>query len=107
MGNTRAWPAELGDHPNFANVFEHWKDGKTAFMSSRHLSGGGLRDPIANSKDASKELLVESILRIATEIAQGLSYIHGRHILYRDLQPRNVLFDERDTVHLAYWLAAP
>ena len=39
-------------------------------------------------------------MRIATEIAQGLSYIHGRRILYRDLQPRNVLFDERDTVHL-------
>jgi serine/threonine protein kinase len=91
---------QLGDHPNIASVLEHWEDGKTAFMSSRYLSGGSLRDRIANSKDAGKELPVESILRIATEIAQGLSYIHGRRILYRDLQPRNVLFDERDTVHL-------
>ena len=90
----------LGDHPNIASVLEHWEDGKTAFMSSRYLSGGSLRDRIANSEDASKGLPVESILRIATEIAQGLSYIHGRRILYRDLQPRNVLFDERDTVHL-------
>ena len=91
---------QLGDHPNIASVLEHWEDGKTAFMSSRYLSGGSLRDRIANSKDAGKELPVESILRIATEIAQGLSYIHGRRILYRDLQPCNVLFDERDTVHL-------
>jgi serine/threonine protein kinase len=90
----------LGDHPNIASVLEHWEDGKTAFMSSRYLSGGSLRDRIANLEDASKGLPVESILRIATEIAQGLSYIHGRRILYRDLQPRNVLFDERDTVHL-------
>ena len=91
---------QLGDHPNIASVLEHWEDGQTAFMSSRYLSGGSLRDRIANSKDAGKELPVESILRIATEIAQGLSYIHGRRILYRDLQPCNVLFDERDTVHL-------
>jgi serine/threonine protein kinase len=91
---------QLGDHPNIASVLERWEDGKTAFMSSRYLSGGSLRDRIANSEDASKGLPVESILRIATEIAQGLSYIHGRHILYRDLQPCNVLFDDRDTVHL-------
>jgi serine/threonine protein kinase len=99
-----AWEArvlgQLGDHPNIANVLERWEDGKTAYMSSRYLSGGSLRDWIENSKDTDKELPVESILRIATEIAQGLSYIHGRRILYRDLQPCNVLFDERDTVHL-------
>ena len=91
---------QLGDHPNIASVLERWEDGKTAYMSSRYLSGGSLRDRIKNSKDGGKELPVESILRIATEIAQGLSYIHGRRILYRDLQPCNVLFDERDTVHL-------
>jgi serine/threonine protein kinase len=91
---------QLGDHPNIANVLERWEDAKTAYMSSRYLSGGSLRDRIENSKGAGKELPVESILRIATEIAQGLSYIHGRRILYRDLQPCNVLFDERDTVHL-------
>ena len=91
---------QLGDHPNIANVLERWEDAKTAYMSSRYLSGGSLRDRIENSKDTDKELPVESILRIATEIAQGLSHIHGRRILYRDLQPRNVLFDERETVHL-------
>jgi serine/threonine protein kinase len=91
---------QLGDHPNIASVLERWEDAKTAYMSSRYLSGGSLRDRIGNSKDAGKELPVESILRIATEIAQGLSHIHGRRILYRDLQPCNVLFDQRGIVHL-------
>ena len=62
---------QLGDHPNIANVLERWEDAKTAYMSSRYLSGGSLRDRIENSKGARKELPVESILRIATEIAQG------------------------------------
>ena len=91
---------QLGDHPNIASVLEHWEDDKASFMSSRYLSGGSLRDRIVRSKDTGKVLAVEGIVRIATEIAQGLSYIHGRRILYRDLQPRNVLFDERNTVHL-------
>jgi serine/threonine protein kinase len=63
---------QLGDHPNIASVLEHWEDGKTAFMSSRYLSGGSLRDRITNSEDAGMELPVESILRIATEIAPHL-----------------------------------
>src|ERR1700689_877876 len=46
---------QLGDHPNIASVLEHWKDGKTAFMSSRYLSGGSLRDRIGNSTDTSKD----------------------------------------------------
>lgn len=39
-------------------------------------------------------------MRLSIEIASGLAHIHGRRILYRDLQPRNVLFDEWGTIHL-------
>ena len=90
----------LGDHPNIATVLDHWEDGETAFMVTRYLSGGSLRDRIERSRKSGGGLPAESILRIATEIAQGLSHIHSRRILYRDLQPRNVLFDEWGGVHL-------
>jgi serine/threonine protein kinase len=91
---------KLGDHRNIATVLDHWEDGETAFMVSRYLSGGTLRDRIARSKESGEDLSVDSILQIAIEIARGLAHIHGRRILYRDLQPRNVLFDEWDGVHL-------
>jgi serine/threonine protein kinase len=99
-----AWEAhvlgQLGDHPNIATVLDHWEDDETAFMVSRFLSGGTLRDFIELSQESCEGLPVDSILRIAIEIASGLEHIHGRRILYRDLQPRNVLFDEWGTVHL-------
>ena len=91
---------QLGNHPNIATVRDHWEDGETAFMVSSYLSGGTLRDRIARSQESGEGLPVDSILRLAIEIASGLAHIHGRRILYRDLQPRNVLFDEWDGVHL-------
>jgi serine/threonine protein kinase len=99
-----AWEArvlgKLDDHPNIATAQDYWEDGETAFMISRYLSGGTLLDRIADSRESGAGLSVEEILRIAIEIASGLEHIHGRRIMYCDLQPRNVLFDERGTVHL-------
>lgn len=91
---------ELGDHPNIATVLDHWEDGETAVMVSRYLSGGTLQDLIARSQQAGDNLPLDTILRISTEIASGLAHIHGRRILYRDLQPHNVLFDDWGVVRL-------
>jgi serine/threonine protein kinase len=98
-----AWEAQvlgkLGDHPNIATVLDQWEDDQTAIMVTRYLSGGSLRDLVARSQPG-KGLPIDDILRLATAIAHGLAHIHERRILYRDLQPRNVLFDEWGSVHL-------
>jgi len=99
-----AWEARvlgrLGNHPNIATVQEHWEDDGTAVMVTRYLPGGSLRDRIVRARESGEPITLDVIVRISTEIARGLAYIHGRRILYRDLQPRNVLFDEWGTVHL-------
>jgi serine/threonine protein kinase len=99
-----AWEArvlgQLGDHPNIATVLDHWEDDETAVMVTRFLPGGTLQDRISDSLASGKRLPVEDILRYSIEIARGLAHIHGRRILYRDLQPRNVRFDEWGAVHL-------
>lgn len=99
-----AWEAQvlgkLGNHPNIARVVDHWEDDKAAIMVSRYFSGGSLLDPIESARESGEGMPVERMLEISTEIARGLAYIHGRRILYLDLQPCNVLFDELGTVHL-------
>jgi len=99
-----AWEAQvlgkLGDHPNIARVVDQWEDDQAAIMVSRYFTGGTLLELIARSRNSGQDVPAEHILQVATEIAYGLTYIHGRRILYLDLQPRNVLFDELKTVHL-------
>lgn len=99
-----AWEAHvlghLGSHPNIAKAQDYWEENGTAVMATRYLSGGTLMDLIARSRESGRHLPTERVLRISAQIARGLAHIHGGGILYRDLQPRNVLFDEWGTVHL-------
>jgi serine/threonine protein kinase len=100
-----AWEAHvlgrLGDHPNIATVLDHWEDNQIAAMATRWLAGGTLHDLIESSREQAREgLPVEDIFRLSIELAYGLAHIHQRRVLYLDLQPRNVLFDEWGTIHL-------
>jgi serine/threonine protein kinase len=100
-----AWEAHvlgrLGDHPNIATVLDHWEDDEIAAMVTRYLTGGSLHDRIISTREQSGDgLPVEDIFRLSIELAYGLAHIHLRRILYLDLQPRNVLFDEWGTIHL-------
>lgn len=99
-----AWEAQvlgqLGDHRNIGTVLDRWEDAGMAFMVSRYLSGGTLRDLIDRRRESGERLPPEEILRLATEISRGLAHIHKRGMLHRDLQPRNVLLDEWGTVRI-------
>ena len=99
-----AWEAQvlgrLGDHPNIATVIDHWEDGETAFMVSRYLPGGSLRDLVVRCRESGEPLSVERVLDFAVQISRALVHIHGHGFLYADLQPHNVLLDEWGAVHL-------
>ena len=86
-----AWEArvlgQLGDHPNVARVVDQCEDDQAAIMVSRYFHGGTLLDLIARSRDSGENVPAERILQVAAEITDGLVYIHGRRILYLDLQP--------------------
>jgi len=105
-----AWEArvlyKLGDHRNIARVQDYWEEGGSAIMATRYLPGRRLEDLIASLQETGEVLAIQRILQLSMELADGLAYIHQCHLLYRDLQPHNVLFDEWGTLRLVDFDAA-
>ncbi|MDZ4862502.1 MAG: serine/threonine-protein kinase, partial [Gemmatimonadota bacterium] len=53
------------------------------------VEGESLRDRL----DREKQLPIEDALRIAREVADALSYAHGRGVIHRDIKPENILLE--------------
>lgn len=104
VGSAGAWEARvlgrLGDHPNLATVIDHWQETEAEFMVSRYLPGGSLAALIDEGNGSQSRLPVDRVLHFAVQLASALTHIHGRRIVYRDLQPRNVLIDSRGDLRL-------
>jgi serine/threonine protein kinase len=91
---------KLGDHRNIARVQGYWEEGGAAIMATRYLPGGRLEDLIVASQQSDEALAVQRVLQLSVELADGLAHIHQCRLLYLDLQPHNVLFDEWGTPRL-------
>lgn len=99
-----AWEARvlgrLGDHPNIASVIDYWQDDEASYLVSRYLPGGSLQDAIEAAKARDELIPVERVLGFALQLARALEHIHRGRIVYRDLQPRNILLDNWGTPRL-------
>ncbi|EKX44272.1 hypothetical protein GUITHDRAFT_72389 [Guillardia theta CCMP2712] len=72
-------------HPYVLRMFGICADNPTRFMT--RAQGGDLRDYI----DARGVQSEEERIRIITELAFGLDYLHAKDIAHRDFKSRNVL----------------
>jgi hypothetical protein len=99
-----AWEAQvlrkLGDHGNIARVYDYWVEGGAPMMATRYLPGERLEESIASSVEIGRGLPIQRILQLSVELADGLAHIHQCGLLYRDMQPHNVLFDDWGTPRL-------
>jgi eukaryotic-like serine/threonine-protein kinase len=66
-----------------------------------YVEGESLRDRL----DRDKQLPVEDALRIAHEIADALSYAHGRGVIHRDIKPENILLERGHAVVADFGIA--
>jgi len=79
------------DHPFIVKMTSHWKDEDKLYMLLKMYQGGELESVIhTRTRDGIPEWGAKFY---AANILEGLSYMHNRNIIYRDLKPENVLLD--------------
>jgi len=94
------------EHPNVVRVHELGKQGQTYFIVMEHVRGLSLAQCL---QAAGRALPVSMALRIAAEVAEGLTYVHGRtdpkgvplHLVHRDISPGNILLSTAGAVKIA------
>ncbi|KAM3146228.1 hypothetical protein pb186bvf_001573 [Paramecium bursaria] len=85
-------------HPNILK-FHHWYETKNhLWVILEYCPGGDLMSLIEADKKGLQEQIV---LKFIKDIAQGLMYLHSKGIVYCDLKPSNILFNEYGNAKLS------
>jgi len=93
--------ARLGarlNHPNLIRAVRFAPDETSGLLVlvMEYAPGGSLAD-----KMKSGPLAVPEALRIACQVAAGLSALHAQDVVHRDLKPSNILFDANGVARVA------
>jgi serine/threonine-protein kinase len=75
------------NHPNIVTIYDIGKSDRVAYMAMELLEGDELRAILS----AGQPLPAMQALDVASQVAEGLSYAHERHIVHRDIKPANVM----------------
>ncbi|XP_058088959.1 serine/threonine-protein kinase STY13-like isoform X2 [Magnolia sinica] len=64
-----------------------------------YLAGGALKSYLI--KNRRKKLVFKVVVQLALDLARGLSYLHSKKIVHRDVKTENMLLDKTRTVKIA------
>ena len=96
--------AQLGaklDHSNLVRVYDFERDNQTLILVIEYCPGGSLADRLEHARQEGQRIPLEECLKIALDIAQGLSAVHQLDAVHRDLKPSNILFDAQGRAKVA------
>ncbi|KDP26574.1 hypothetical protein JCGZ_17732 [Jatropha curcas] len=68
-------------------------------LVTEYQSGGTLKSYLI--KNRIKKLPFKNVMQLALDLARGLSYLHSKNIVHRDLKTENILLDENQTIKIA------
>jgi DNA-binding SARP family transcriptional activator/WD40 repeat protein len=84
------------EHPHIAPVYDYWREPGRAYVVTRFLRGGSLRQLL----DRSDAMPHERATRVLEQVASALRMAHRRGVVHGDLRASNVLFDEEGNAYL-------
>ena len=87
------------DHPNIIKLYDVKENNQNYYLVMEYCNGGGLSDCLDyHMKQFRKPFSEEVVQYLMKQIVSGLSYLHGKHILHRDIKLDNILvkFDSEE-----------
>jgi len=74
-------------HPHILPLFDSGSAAGRLFCTMPNVEGGSLRDRLRREK----QLPVETVAQLLTEVASALTYAHALGVIHRDIKPENIL----------------
>jgi serine/threonine-protein kinase len=81
-------------HPHILPLHDSGETDGFLYYVMPYVAGESLRDRLTREQ----QLPLEDALQIAREVADALSYAHGREVVHRDIKPENILLEARHAV---------
>ena len=79
------------EHPNLIGILDHQVVDAIIYYVMDYLPGGSLE---SRFPETTKD--IDMAMNYILQIANGLKFLHDNNILHRDLNPKNIIFDEND-----------
>ncbi len=80
-------------HPNIVTLFDAIEQQGSHYLVLEYVPGLTLAQLLRQEGRLDKTRAVE----IAIQIAAGLAYAHGKHVIHRDIKPANIMIDQDGT----------
>ncbi len=77
-------------HPHILGLIDSGEVQGTAYYVMPFVEGESLRDRLTREK----QLPVDDVVRIGTEVAGALDYAHRHGVIHRDIKPENILLHD-------------
>lgn len=89
-------------HPNICTLHDIGNQDGTNFLVMEYLEGQTLAERLQKGR-----LLLDQVLKIGAEIADGLAKAHQQGIIHRDLKPGNIMLTKAGAKLMDFGLAKP